>query len=129
MDRTGKRAVFPSPAERSEVVDGEGRIASLTVWLQRVELTASLTTITMAELTTEYLDKKLAEQTQALTSYVDAKIVGVEEKIVEQTKDLKAHAESLQAELAGMIERSVNVSQRVERIESDIRAIKQALHM
>ena len=83
----------------------------------------------MAELTTEYLDKKLAEQTQALTSYVDAKIAGVEEKIVEQTKDLKAHAESLQAELAGMIERSVNVSQRVEKIESDIRAIKQALHL
>ena len=83
----------------------------------------------MAELTTEYLDKKLAEQTQVLTSYVDAKIAGVEEKIVEQTKDLKAHAESLQAELAGMIERSVNVSQRVEKIESDIRAIKQALHL
>jgi hypothetical protein len=55
----------------------------------------------MAELTTEYLDKKLAEQTQVLTSYVDEKIAG-------QTKDLKAHADSLQAKLAGMVERTVN---------------------
>jgi hypothetical protein len=31
--------------------------------------------------------------------------------------------------LAGMIERTVNVSERVERLESDIRIIKQALHI
>jgi phage shock protein A len=70
----------------------------------------------MAELTTEYLDKKL----EGLATKAD---------LEQQTKDLKAHAESLQAELAGMIERSVNVSQRVEKVESDIRAIKQALHL
>jgi hypothetical protein len=57
-----------------------------------------------------------------LTSYVDEKIAG-------QTKDLKAHADSLQAKLADMIERTVNVSNRVAQLEQDVTASKHALHI
>jgi hypothetical protein len=70
----------------------------------------------MAELTKEYFDQVIS----GLATKVD---------LENQTNNLKAHAEHLQSELAGMIERSVNVSERVKRLESDVKMIKQALHL
>jgi hypothetical protein len=79
----------------------------------------------MAELTTEYLDKKL----EGLATKADLDQQTKDLKVIKETMATKQDIRDAISELAGMIERSVNVSQRVERIESDIRAIKQALHM
>jgi hypothetical protein len=97
------------------------------------------------EITKEYFDERMS----ALTTDVKAATAGLAAvKEAMATKDdlraaeeranenlaametrLKAHAEGLQADLAGMIERTVNVSDRVAKLEGDVAAIKHALHI
>jgi hypothetical protein len=50
-------------------------------------------------------------------------------KAIKETMATKQDVHDAVENLAGMIERTVNVSERVERLESDIRIIKQALHI
>jgi len=70
------------------------------------------------EITKEYFDEQIGKL--ATRQYLD-------EKLDAQTKELKAYADEKQAELAGMIERTINVTSRVERLEHDIQDIKRAL--
>ena len=83
----------------------------------------------MAELTAEYLDKKLAEQTQVLTSYVDGKIEKqtehFDQKIDEQSEALARMVN------AGFEEvyRGLDVQEQLERHEQALQQIKQVLKL
>ena len=72
------------------------------------------------EITKEYFDEQIGKL--ATRQYLD-------ERLDAQTKELKAYADEKQAELAGMIERTINVTSRVGRLEQDMAAVKQALHI
>jgi hypothetical protein len=70
----------------------------------------------MEGITKEYFDDLIAQ-------------LATKDDLTRQTAELKAYADDKQTELAGMIERTINVSARVERLEQDIVAIKHALHI
>jgi hypothetical protein len=72
------------------------------------------------EITKEYFDEQLAK----LATKAD-----LDERLAAQTKELKAYADEKQADLAGMIERTINVTSRVDRLEHDIQDIKRALNL
>lgn len=54
--------------------------------------------------------------------YFDEALKGLETRLI-------AHADEKQAELARMIERTINVTVRVERLEHDIQDIKRSLKL
>jgi hypothetical protein len=74
----------------------------------------------MEGLTKEYFDEQIGK----LATKAD-----LDERLVAQTKELKRYTDEKQAELAEMIERTINVTSRVGRLEQDVAAIKQALHI
>ena len=70
----------------------------------------------MEGLTKEYFDEKLStltdditdiKQTMSTKQYLDGRLDA-------QTNELKAYTDEKQAELAGMIERTINVTSRVD---------------
>ena len=72
------------------------------------------------EITKEYFDEQIRKL--VTRQYLD-------ERLDAQTNELKAYADEKQSELAGMIERAINVTSRVGRLEQDMAAVKQALHI
>ena len=68
------------------------------------------------DITKEYFDEQLSK-------------LATKNDLAAQTKELKAYADEKQAELAEMIERTINVTSRVERLEHDIQDIKRALNL
>jgi hypothetical protein len=82
------------------------------------------------ELTQEYFDQMIAK----LATKED--ITVIRKDLDAQSRDLKAHAEELQAELARMVhegftdmQERLDVNVRVKKLESDMRELRNALHL
>ncbi len=75
----------------------------------------------MSELTKEYLDQKIDSQTTELKSYVDEKIVGLDEKIDSLAR--------MTANGLAEIKRELDVREQVEGLNQRIFRIEQALNI
>jgi dynactin complex subunit len=81
----------------------------------------------MEGISKEYFDEHMSALTRNISAIKET--MTTKDDLQKTEARLKDHAKELQAELAGMIERTINVSGRVEGLEHDVAAIKQALHM
>lgn len=75
----------------------------------------------MSDLTREYLDKKLDSQTTELKSYVEEKVVGLDEKIDSLAR--------MTANGLAEIKRELDVKDRVDNLDRRMFKIEQALNI
>jgi hypothetical protein len=93
------------------------------------------------EILEQVLDEKLVAQTKAFDSKLDtrfeAQTKAFDSKLDAQSKVLMAHSEGLQAELAVMVadevverlEANNSMNQRMQKLESQMVEIREALHL
>jgi hypothetical protein len=101
--------------------------------------------LTFMELTKEYFDEKLnqlatKEELKAHTGAINQRFDGIEQRFEKQTTELKAYADEQTEKLAGIISNSfdeerqylretLDVTNRVKTLETDMQKIKEALHI
>jgi len=79
----------------------------------------------MSELTREYLDKKLDSQTTELKSYVDEKIVGLDEKIENEVSNLAG----MMSRRFDELEKKLDLRAEVDQLKSQMNKVWQALNI